>query len=370
MSKPWWHIIFISGIALLITLIVLLLFYPVPEPPAAELKQAREALSAARGNEAGQYSEDIYIEAIACYDSAMACWSRENKKPVYKRDFSKSAAFAELSAHLARRASETALNISCSLKVFLEKELREIDLLIENVSTGARSYPLTAELRNNISLGRMTAIEARLAFSEKRYIQAAEAAERSKALLTTSGDQVNSGMQRWFRSYPLWKNWIDSTLAASKQNNDYSIIVDKFAHKLFVYLDGEKISEFTAELGENWLGSKRRRGDKATPEGMYRIVKIIEGDSTLYYKALLLDYPNPEDTLRFRREIERGTLSRRASPGDNIQIHGSGGRGADWTSGCIALKDREMDSIFSFVRIGTPVTIVGSMRNIRNLVSR
>ena len=49
--------------------------------------------------------------------------------------------------------------------------------------------------------------------------------------------------------------------------------------------------EFDAELGTNWVGDKRVKGDKATPEGMYKITKKFDGRKTKYYKALLLDYP-------------------------------------------------------------------------------
>lgn len=370
MGKPLWHILFVTGIGLLFTVVVFLLFYPVPSPPESEMRDAREALSRARKNEAETYSGDAYRDAIACYDSAMLYWRSENRKFIYKRDYSRVIAFAELSSQRALYSSETSLNTSVNLKINLELELRELDILIEKLRNGFREYPLTAGLRDNISKGKMAAVEARLAFNEKKYLPASEAASRSRSLLSASSDHANSIMLNWFRSYALWEKWIDSTLTASRENNEYSIIVDKFARKFFVYLDGEKICEFTAELGENWIGDKRRRGDKATPEGMYRIVRIIEGDSTSYYKALLLDYPNPEDTLRFSREIEKGTLSRRDSPGDNIQIHGGGGRGADWTSGCIALKDREMDSILKFVREGTPVTIVGSMHKLKYVISK
>ncbi|MCX6301690.1 MAG: L,D-transpeptidase family protein [Bacteroidia bacterium] len=103
---------------------------------------------------------------------------------------------------------------------------------------------------------------------------------------------------------------------------------------------------------------------------MYKISRKFESDSTKYYKALLINYPNEEDTLEFNHAIESGSISRSARIGDMIEIHGNGGRGADWTAGCIALKDREMDSIFKYVREGTPVTIVGSMYSLRHVLNR
>jgi murein L,D-transpeptidase YafK len=75
----------------------------------------------------------------------------------------------------------------------------------------------------------------------------------------------------------------------------------------------------------------------------------------------LIDYPNETDREEFRLEIAKGTLPRTAKIGNLIEIHGDGGRGVDWTEGCVALTDSEIDVIFKIAKEGTPVTIVGSM---------
>jgi len=53
-----------------------------------------------------------------------------------------------------------------------------------------------------------------------------------------------------------------------------------------------------------------------------------------------------------------------------IEIHGNGGKGIDWTEGCIALTDREMDVIFKITKIGTPVTIIGSMVELKDVMDK
>jgi murein L,D-transpeptidase YafK len=115
-------------------------------------------------------------------------------------------------------------------------------------------------------------------------------------------------------------------------------------------------------------------GDKATPEGSYKIVNKFQGRQTPYYKSLSLDYPNSGDRERFKAEISRGTLPAYAKIGGGIEIHGGGGKGVDWTEGCIALTDSEIDLVFSIAQVGTPVTIVGSSKNIDqimdNLITR
>jgi L,D-peptidoglycan transpeptidase YkuD (ErfK/YbiS/YcfS/YnhG family) len=73
----------------------------------------------------------------------------------------------------------------------------------------------------------------------------------------------------------------------------------------------------------------------------------------------MLDYPNPEDRARYRALVRSGRVSRRHGIGGDIEIHGKGGRGQDWTQGCVALENSDMDDLVPRVRVGTPVTIVG-----------
>jgi murein L,D-transpeptidase YafK len=122
------------------------------------------------------------------------------------------------------------------------------------------------------------------------------------------------------------------------------------------------------ELGKNWIGAKLYKGDKATPEGLYHVTKKLHGQKTKYYKALMINYPNEADKNRFASEKKRGTLSKRAQIGGLIEIHGGGGRGVNWTEGCIALRDSEMDIVYREIAEGTPVTIVGSLIKLSELV--
>ena len=102
---------------------------------------------------------------------------------------------------------------------------------------------------------------------------------------------------------------------------------------------------------------KRRQGDRATPEGRYRIV--AKKSYSRFHRALLLDYPNAADRARFAAAQRRGEVPRDARIGGLIEIHGEGGRGQNWTDGCIALSNGDMDELYSRVSTGTRVTIVG-----------
>jgi L,D-peptidoglycan transpeptidase YkuD (ErfK/YbiS/YcfS/YnhG family) len=158
----------------------------------------------------------------------------------------------------------------------------------------------------------------------------------------------------------MWRQWGDLTIEESRQTGDSVILVDKLRRRVTIYRAGQSVVRFPAELGANGLRRKEHAGDRATPEGMYTVVQIKEAPRTKFHKALLLNYPNDEDRMRFALGQRRGEISARAGIGSLIEIHGAGGEGRDWTDGCIALTNEDMDRLFQQVRLGTAVTIVGT----------
>jgi hypothetical protein len=156
-----------------------------------------------------------------------------------------------------------------------------------------------------------------------------------------------------------WQEWTDATLAESRKGG-VAVIVDKLARRLILVEGGRAVRAFTAELGRNGLADKIYAGDAATPEGLYRVIEKKEGDETAYHRALELDYPTDADRREFAAAQRRGLVPAGRGIGGSIEIHGHGGRGTDWTNGCIALPDAEMDRLFAAVSVGTPVTIVGT----------
>lgn len=120
--------------------------------------------------------------------------------------------------------------------------------------------------------------------------------------------------------------------------------------------DGKVIRTYKVALGRGGLASKEREGDGRTPEGHYLIDARNEASS--YHRALHISYPNAEDR---QHAAKLGV-----SPGGDIMIHGlpngMGWLGAshrlyDWTLGCIAVTDPEIDEIWKMVPVGTPVEI-------------
>lgn len=162
------------------------------------------------------------------------------------------------------------------------------------------------------------------------------------------------------RNLRLWRAMVADTIAQSKRDRTTVFVVDKLKRRLHVYTNGERVASYDAEIGAKGLKQKMHAGDQATPEGRYRVTQVRGPGRTKYYKALLIDYPNSEDRARYNFGKRSGQVPRRAGIGSLIEIHGDGGQGRDWTDGCVALTNSDMDRVFAKARVGTPVTIVGT----------
>jgi L,D-peptidoglycan transpeptidase YkuD (ErfK/YbiS/YcfS/YnhG family) len=368
LKKVWKNTIIFIVILALVPVVIVLLVRFTPQPPEGEVEYARLILSRAASNDAAIYSQKLYGEARALYDSAMTNWEKENKRFIYFRNYERVASFAELSAKKAEQATKVSRNNATDLNIKLKQKLDSLNSLTNQINKIFTSYPLAPEIWNRISKGKMLLKESEVAYKKGQLVQANKKVTDSELLLTDSYEKAITHLKGYFDSFPVWKKWADKTIRESRQNRSYSIIIDKYSRKCLVYFVGVKKFEYTVELGKNWVGDKRVKGDKATPEGMYKIIKKFGNNKTKYHKALLIDYPNQTDKEEFKQEIARGTLPRTAKIGSLIEIHGDGGRGVDWTEGCIALTDSEIDVVFKLANEGTPVTIVGSMVSLDQLL--
>jgi murein L,D-transpeptidase YafK len=129
------------------------------------------------------------------------------------------------------------------------------------------------------------------------------------------------------------------------------VVVYKSERRMDLYHHTTRLRTFHVQLGGNPIGHKQREGDRRTPEGDYIIDR--RNPNSAFHLSLGIDYPNEED--RARAE-ENGW-----KPGGDIFIHGRGPKFAkargDWTDGCIAVTDREMEDVYAMVRDGTPIRI-------------
>jgi murein L,D-transpeptidase YafK len=131
------------------------------------------------------------------------------------------------------------------------------------------------------------------------------------------------------------------------------ILIKKGEGEMLLLSNGRKVREYDIDLGFAPTGDKKMQGDGKTPEGTYYIDR--KNPQSNFYLSLGISYPNEHD------RAEARALG--VDPGGDIFIHGQGrygqGKsGTDWTWGCIAVTDIEMQEVFALVDVGTPVTIL------------
>ncbi len=132
--------------------------------------------------------------------------------------------------------------------------------------------------------------------------------------------------------------------------------VDKSERKLYLIDDGAVVKEYDVAFGSNPKGHKQQEGDERTPEGTYTL--DYKKEDSLFYRAMHVSYPNAQDLANAKH--------RGVSPGGFIMVHGQRNwlgwfapltQRFNWTDGCIALTNSEMDEFMNLVQVGTEIQI-------------
>ncbi|NVN93009.1 MAG: L,D-transpeptidase family protein [Desulfuromonadales bacterium] len=143
---------------------------------------------------------------------------------------------------------------------------------------------------------------------------------------------------------------------ATRKRSVDRILIEKRERRLMLISKDEVLKTYKIALGGNPDGPKERQGDNKTPEGTYIIDSRNKGSQ--YHLSLHVSYPNEKDRVRAKKQG--------VSPGGNIMIHGikkgfswvgDSHADVDWTKGCIAVTDEEIEEIFKLTPIGTVVEI-------------
>ena len=147
-----------------------------------------------------------------------------------------------------------------------------------------------------------------------------------------------------------WANVPSATVRADR------IVIEKAARTLTLFAGTRRIAAYRVALGQAPVGHKHCQGDNRTPEGRYRISgRKLNSD---FHRALRISYPEANDVAAAR--------ARGCQPGGDIMIHGlapsfanlgPAHRTVDWTRGCVAVTNEEIEQIWSLVADGTPVEI-------------
>jgi lipoprotein-anchoring transpeptidase ErfK/SrfK len=141
---------------------------------------------------------------------------------------------------------------------------------------------------------------------------------------------------------PSYKATASKRVSASMPIAPVSIVIDKSNYELYVYDTKGWYATYPVVFGNNSLADKKMEGDKNTPEG----------------------YPTPESLAKFNERKRRGEIPSSARPGAGIGIHGVWphedfvvDRYKNWTNGCISLKNTDVEDLYRYIPVGTPVTI-------------
>ena len=136
------------------------------------------------------------------------------------------------------------------------------------------------------------------------------------------------------------------------------VLVKKAERKLVLLKDGEIFRNYDIALGDSPTGHKQFEGDERTPEGNYTL--DWRNSNSKFYRSIHISYPNSQD--------QQFAKNKGKSPGGMIMIHGQPNKSKDpvsawildqmdWTDGCIAVKNDEMDEIWAAIDNGTPIEI-------------
>ncbi|WP_162047989.1 L,D-transpeptidase family protein [Vibrio taketomensis] len=146
-------------------------------------------------------------------------------------------------------------------------------------------------------------------------------------------------------------------LSASVHAEIDKVTVDKSKRRLYIIENDQVIHEFRIALGKRPIGHKVYEGDQRTPEGSYKLEHVMEDSQ--FYRSIHISYPNQDDIAN--------AVRLKVNPGGNIKIHGQKNgevkpsqfvQSFDWTDGCIALSNEDMDQLLALVTPGTPIEIL------------
>lgn len=325
------------------------------------LADYRQALLDARTSGTGPYAASCLQGANVEYERVMTLWREQNQRSFFIRDLGavKSAAVNGIASVKNCALHATAVRDSLKRVLLVRMPLQERTL--KQVRRNYAHLPVKDATRRNLVTAEMLCSEARSANNRSDYLTASAKLTKSEQLLALAANDASRMVESFLEGLPLWDVWARETIAKSRKTGGTAVIVDKMAGTCRLYSAGVLKHEFHAEFGPNWMKQKTRRGDDATPEGRYTVIRRKAGAQTKYYKALEINYPNDDDLARFRALQEAGQLPSSASPGNLIEIHGGGGKFAHWTDGCVALRNSDMDKVYALSPMGMPITIVGAL---------
>lgn len=327
------------------------------EAPVALVEMAKLSLDRAETAQAKRYAPVTFARADSLISQAGIEIGRQKGRLAPFRDYALADSLLRLADTLAVVSRKKANDSIAYLHQLVSSQMSALGRDLGHWENEIDDELAALRLKKRWQQANMAHSTSRSLFTAREYESALKSLAKVRASLDDLADDMETIAHSDAGKLPVWRRWVSETLEQSRQSGDYAIVVDKSARRTYLVRAGKLIRTYDCELGYNSGGQKLRAGDGATPEGQY-YVTMYKNRGSSYYKALPINFPNESDRKRFAENKANGVIARLSRIGGNIEIHGHGGKGRDWTEGCVALSNNDMDHIMQFARVGTPVTIV------------
>lgn len=337
-------------------LFVLTLLNSCEAPPSERIKQAMDLRTQSILSGAERWAETEFLAAESLREQAEEALSVQQQKLAPFRNYRMADSLFNLAAggyrFAEKRVGDTLAVLKSEAELHLTTLERELSAWRAHLDTSLVAHGL-----ERFWSGAQAKHDAAVALqNDSNYLDAIAQAKASRADLDSLALQLLSYLKAEASQQSLWTDWIKKTLAESAIKQNYTVIVEKSAHRTHLVHMGKVIKSFGCDLGFRPARQKLFSGDGATPEGRYRVKTV--NNSSKYYRALVLDYPNEEDRIRYSNNRKNGIVPNGRGIGSLIELHGHGGQDRDWTEGCVALADSDLDTLMQYVDVGTMVTII------------
>lgn len=349
-------------------LTVLMVMTACSEPPApTEIQLALTQETELWRAGASVYTPESYQQYLMALNSARDLFTRERSRMVWFRDYQPvSQSFTQV-FEMGKKIGGDVQSVALQQSTEIAKTaatLKKRIVLLKELSETLKDRRLAMRKLTQADIR----IEDALRLADERRSKEAHAKmEAARIDIDAVIKTIRPLLVRYADRNQIsrWRSQVDQALAESRREGNDVIVVSKIDRNLILYRKGSRVRNFNAGFGFNFLADKLYSGDKATPEGEYKIIKKL--DRSRYYKALLIDYPNREDQKRFALAKRKKLIPHNVGIGNLIEIHGGGGNNS-MTNGCISLQDNHISDLFNQVDVGTPVVIVGTL-DYDNIVS-
>lgn len=317
--------------------------------------------------DAQTFTPDRYQDYTVAYNDAKNRFIKENTRFPWLRDYASIKEEFRMVLGEGNAILATVKRIKSEKARDFEQRISSLRREIDSLKDSTSMINEGRLLRKSISKAEVLLTEADYLYRQYDYDAADVKLKGVNTYALASMEIAHSILSRYMEKEVVqrWCALVKDTIDESKRKGIVVIIVSKIDQKLMVYKKGRIIETYNIGLGRNGLKDKLYAGDGATPEGRYYIVKKNAGSR--FYKALLFDYPNNEDRIRFNQAKKKRLIPAGTGIGSLLEIHGGGADGM--TKGCISLENKDMDRLFEIVAKGTPVTIVGAINDNHEILS-